>query len=261
MHPHGAEREAPVVERRLQQRAEVQRRLAELPGGNRSRRRVEARQAIDDGTGIDGSLSVARRNARHLVETARPGTARGGVGRSGDPPLKDDVHALPVRREDDEEITRAPARDLRPTVVPQSRVLIELERQEGRAVRLLAREREVQERARAGLIDHRPGVEDVVLARLDPTVPRGQVPRSRVVVLGTTGEGGVGRIWVCAMHDATRRLQSLPVRQIRRLIVLVAVPALEVAARQGRCRSGQGRASGGARCQPRRAPRRTRPRT
>ena len=110
--------------------------------------------------------------------------------------------------------------------------MVELEGEERRAGRLLAREPEVQERVRAGLVDRRVSIADVGLARIDPAALGRQVPIPGLELLAAALERRVlvVRVRGCDGRDraSSKRCQSMT----RGGVVLIAVGALEVAARE-----------------------------
>jgi hypothetical protein len=83
--------------------------------------------------------------------------------------------------------------------------------------------------AAAGLVDDRPGVADVRLARGDAPGLGGEDPVRRFAFLGAAGEGRVLVVRVRVVHDA--RMHPVPVQQAV-LVELVAVRALEAAPRE-----------------------------
>jgi hypothetical protein len=128
---------------------EVQRRLAEV--GGRNLVVVEAWEAGGDRGCVDRALGIdVRREAGEMVEPAGRRAPRRQIGRRRHPPLNDDVDVVRYSLVRDEEIAGSPAGDGCTAVVPETRVVVELEGEEGgggaRELRALAREAQVQER-------------------------------------------------------------------------------------------------------------------
>ena len=131
VHPDRAEGEAGLVEPLPEDLAEVQRRLAEALVGDRAH--ILARQERTNLGLVDGALSVdIRREARGVLEVSRGGTPARRVGLCRDPALDHDADVVALRLVRDEHVSGAPAWNRGPSVVPQPRVVVELERDERR---------------------------------------------------------------------------------------------------------------------------------
>ena len=192
-------------------------------------------RVVDERAGLraTGAVRVGRRGLR--------GAHRG----RRDPALDDDVDVVVVLDlvGDDQVAGRAALDVVAGGVLPEARVLVELEREEDVAARVLAVEGQVEEGVAGGLVDVVPGVEEVRLGRRDAVRVEVEVPVQRVVLVGAGVERRVQRVRVGGVHEAREAGQVLPVdvRRVRRRvrgvragrgIGLVAVAALEVGARQ-----------------------------
>ena len=214
VHPDRAECQAFVPERRVEHGREVQRRLPEAPAGERVG--GSARKPVDDRLVVYRSLGVDVRNqvGGAPESSGRRASAR-EVGARRDPAPNEDLDLVAVRLVGDLHVARATAWDLRRAVVPQPRVVVELEGQERRTSRVGTTETEVQERVTPRLIDSRPDVQDVALGRLQPVRLRGQISALGFVLLASPGEGRVIVVGVRAVHDRSPGTHALPVDQAR----------------------------------------------
>ena len=238
MHPDRAEREAGLVEPLSEDLAEVQCRLAEAFVGDRPA--IRARQVRRNIRLVDRALSVdVRPEARGVVESSRRGASARRIGQCRHPALNHDADLVPLRLVRDEHVSSAPAWNRGLSVVPQSRVVVELERDERRRGARshaqqrggLPREPQVEERVGSLWVERRPRIEDVRLARVDTARLGREAPLARLVLLAAAREGRVLGAGIWTVVDAPGRLESLPIEG-RLSVALVSVGALERAARQ-----------------------------
>ena len=197
----------------------------------RHRSLVVARKPARDHRPVDGALYVDVQGQTGQPVEGAAGRAPGcQIVRRRPPALEHHVDTVAVRLIGDQDVSCPPTRNHRVPVVPEARVVVELKREERRRVtkahRGVTREPEIDERVRSVLVDGRPGVADVGLARVD-TVPLGsEVPLARHVLPAAACERRVLVVRVRGVLDPARRLKTLPVDE-RSGVVLVSVRPLE----------------------------------